>query len=371
MRRRTVVQGLGATTILVAGGSVWRAFGQDAREIPDGPAFEPWRTWRTDMREGPLALVHAAILSSNAYNSQPWLFRVAGSRIEMLADTRRNLGAFDPYLREMFISMGCALENLLLAAAANGIGTTVSTTSGALTPPSDQAGPERAAMIDLSPGRRRAPSELFDAIPHRHTNRKLFDAARELPRSFVHDLATLTPAVNSDVRLFLFEREDQRRAIADLVWDATRRFGSDPDVRRGVQPWYRRTMAELETRRDGTFVGAPERTSYVDLMRSGRLFGLIAVRDRYERAQALSAGRLWQRAHLLAAARGVAARPANGAVEVVDHERRLKQAPETLARLATITGEPSWQPTFTFYMGYPTVAPAASVRRPVRVVVLE
>jgi hypothetical protein len=48
------------------------------------------------------------------------------------------------------------------------------------------------------------------------------------------------------------------------------------------------------------------------------MFGFIAVRDRYVVDQCLLAGRLWQRAHLLATARGIAARPVNEVVELID-----------------------------------------------------
>lgn len=370
MRRRTFLTGIGTVTILVAGGQVWRAFGQSTPEIPDGPAFEPWRTWRTDMQDGPFALVHAAILSANAFNSQPWLFRVSKSNIEMYADTKRNLGAFDPYLRELFFSLGCGLENLLLAASANQFQTRVTFAQGKLKLPSGAARPELAARIDLSSAPGGIRSELFDAIPHRHTNRNLFDASKDLPADFVQALHNLVGSDDHDVRLFLFLDPQQRKTIVDLIWDCSRKFGADPDVAHGTQPWFRATMDQLQKTKDGIYAGESESASYVDLMMSGRIFGLIAVRDRYDRPQTIRAGKVWQRVHLLATARGVAARPANGAVEIIDHERRLKLPPDTTEKLATITGDASWQPTFMFYMGYPTFSATASARRWVQDVIL-
>ena len=60
----------------------------------------------------PLALVAAAILAANPHDTQPWLFRIADETIEVLADASRHLGAMDPYLREMHIGLGAAIENL-------------------------------------------------------------------------------------------------------------------------------------------------------------------------------------------------------------------------------------------------------------------
>ena len=110
------------------------------------------------------------------------------------------------------------------------------------------------------------------------------------------------------------------------------------------------------------------KNGYLNLMLSAPLIGFIAVRDRYDQEQCLRAGRIWQRAHLLATARGLAARPCNEAVDC--HERALGRPPSRIALLNEITGDPAWQPTFVFYMGYPTLSAHASPRRPIQSVLV-
>ena len=105
-------------------------------------------------------------------------------------------------------------------------------------------------------------------------------------------------------------------------------------------------------------------------MLSAPLIGIIAVHDRYDREQCFRAGRFWQRAHLLATTRALAARPCNEAVEMVDHEKALGKTPQRAERLAEIIGDRSWQPTFVFYMGYPALPARSSPRRPVERVLL-
>lgn len=372
MERRVFLERTVVATILVANGRVWRAFAQQAQEYGTGPGFLPWTTWRDADAKGPLAFVAAAILASNAFNSQPWIFKVQESGIEVYADTRRNLGAFDPYLRELHISIGCALENLALAARAAGFEPSVTIAPGELEPPSSMAR-ELVARVELTRGPRAA-SELYDAIPHRHTNRQPFDRARPLPDRFLGALGAAS-AEEKDVKLFLFASEPQRKALVDAIIDSAAMM-ADPDVQRGTRPWLHPSMEEWQRTRDGSYAGpAPGSATasleqYAALMSSAPLFGVIAVCDRYDRAQAVRAGRVWQRAHLLATARGAAARPANGAVEIIDHERRLQHPPATMRRLARIIGDESWQPTFMFYMGYATVAAVASVRRGVEEVLL-
>jgi hypothetical protein len=81
-------------------------------------------------------------------------------------------------------------------------------------------------------------------------------------------------------------------------------------------------------------------------------------------------GRIWQRAHLLATSRQLAARPANEAVEMLDHEKKLGREEQHAKLLTDLTGDAMWQPTFMFYMGYAVREANASPRRSIQSVVL-
>lgn len=366
MPRKDMLKLASGAIVMAAAGGVWRA--DAAAEYGSGPQFEPWRTWREDPGRGPLVLVRAAILSSNAYNTQPWLFHVTGSRIDVYADTRRNLGAFDPYLREMYFSLGCAIENLILAAQAEGYAPSLTLMPGTLAPPLPNLPHEHVARVELAADKRRA-SVLYDAIPHRHTNRDPFEATKPVPRPFIAALSEIAEK-EPRIRLFLYTDEPDRKKIVDAIAKAGGNFMSDPNVRLGTSRWIRTTQAQVQDLRDGLFIDVKAAKpaslqSYADLMLTGRLFGLIAVRNRYDWVDTMNAGRIWQRAHLLATAHGLAARPANGAVELIDHERSLRLQPRSAAELTTLTGDASWQPTFMFYMGFATIPARASARRPV------
>jgi hypothetical protein len=80
-------------TVAVVGGGVWRAYDQGVFGVGQGPAYEPWKDWRNSSDEGALALVRAAILAASPHNTQPWLFRVTNSSIELYIDTKRNVDA--------------------------------------------------------------------------------------------------------------------------------------------------------------------------------------------------------------------------------------------------------------------------------------
>jgi nitroreductase len=392
MQRRTFLKGSGAVLVLVTGGGVWRAYDRGVFSAGHGPGYEPWKNWRDEGKEGPLTLVRAAILAASAVNTQPWLFKVTASSIELYADKRRNTGAFDPYLRELHISLGCALENLMLAAEANGYNATVSIVPGKLNDIPANPGTDLVARVSLEPGERKE-RELYNAIPRRHTNRFPFDAQRPVSQDFVAEL-NRAASDETDVKLFLFTADEDRRKVVDVLGNGAAGLSSYPDMFRGSARWFRDWNA-TQRAGDGLTIddfGQPPfatalmkflpesmqgmtsplqiKISYVDLIKTGRLLGAIAVRDRYERSQNIRAGRLWQRAHLLATARGLAARPANQTAELVDQERLQGKEPKASAALDTVTRDPTWQTTFMFYMGYATREAHASVRRPVGDVII-
>jgi nitroreductase len=393
MNRRAFFQGAGIVTVLVAGGGVWRAYDHGVFTTGQGPAYEPWKDWRNSANEGPLAFVRAAILAASPHNTQPWLFKVSHSSIELFIDTSRNVGALDPYLREEHIGMGCALENLVLAAAAGGFSSNVTLFPAALEPIPSDPKPKLVARVDLTPAKPES-SELYEAIPNRHTNRGTYNIQKPVPAQFIDDLNHLV-AAEPDAKLFIFTAEAERKKIVEISSAANAEIYSDPEVQKGSEKWVRLNWHSVQKYRDGLTIDAfglppiatavakimplwmlawagsrQEKDGYAKLMLSAPLIGILAVRDRYDQADCLRAGRLWQRTHLLATARGLAGRPCNESVEMIDHERAQGKPAHRAALLAEILGDPAWQPTFVFYMGYPVWPAHASPRRPVELVTL-
>jgi hypothetical protein len=393
MQRRPFLKGMGVLTVVVVGVGVWRAHDQGVFSVGQGPAYEPWKDWRNNSDEGALALVRAAILAASPHNTQPWLFKVTNSSIELYIDTKRNVGALDPFLREEHIGIGCALENLMLAAAAYGYQAIVTLLPGKLGAIPAESKPELLARVDLVPGKREE-TDLYDAIPQRHTNRSAYNPQKPIPPQFVDTLSRLA-SEEPDVKIFLFTAEADRKKIVEISSAANTEIYSDPEVERGSDRWVRTNWSEVQKFRDGLSIdafGLPPITTgvakmmppwllkrvasrskangYSDLMLSAPLIGIIAVHDRYDREHCLHAGRIWQRAHLLATAQGLAGRPCNESVEMIDHEKALGKPALRASLLGEVLGEATWQPTFVFYMGYPTLTARASPRRSTESVIL-
>lgn len=390
-RRGALLVGAGLGAVACTGIAARTIFAE--REFPDdGPAYEPWRNWRGDPQEGPRGLIRTAILAANAHNTQPWLFCIGPDRIELFADMSRNLGAMDPFRREMHLSLGCALENLGIAARAQGYAAQFSLRPGSLREAEPPNEARHIATITLSVGHLEV-SPLFAAIPRRHTNRGPYDPDRSVPADAIEKLASLAKNEPS-VRLFILTDHAAHAEFAAATVAATKAIVDDEVMIRDSDAWFRMSADEIASHRDGPTIDAAglspaitfiakllppasaershavwlERTRDVQLATAG-FVGLIAVRDLYDSEQAMQAGRLWQRLHLQATLMGLAMQPINQLPEMVDRELQLSKPAATSKLLASLTGDPNWRPTFTFRGGWPGRSAPASPRRTVESVV--
>src|ERR1700757_4876229 len=60
-------------------------------------------------------LLNYAVLAPSRHNAQPWLFKIQDNVVELYADRLRALPVTDANNREMTISCGAALANLIIA----------------------------------------------------------------------------------------------------------------------------------------------------------------------------------------------------------------------------------------------------------------
>jgi hypothetical protein len=262
-------------------------------------------------------LIRYAILAPSTRNSQPWRFRVEGSTVLLRADPDCWLPVADPSRRELHLSLGCALENLLVATASVGYRHTIAY----FPEPGD---PDLAAVVTFRPAPRAAPAPppavTLDTLEFRRTERRPF-LARAVPALLLGRLRTIPG--EPGVRLDLGDAGDRRRAVDVLtVRAAGTLFGNDE---------YRDELARAMG--EGSFGGswAANQVGRVALshlhlarrlarqasaaIQSAPLIGVIGSMADGPVDQ-MRSGRLLERLWLTATAHGLALQPLSYALEV-------------------------------------------------------
>lgn len=379
--RRNFIKGSAILGILAAGGG-WRAAENGVYSTSKGPAYAAWE----NSFEGLEEFVNAAILAANAHNSQPWLFKLGNSSINIKADTDRNLGAVDPYLREMYISLGCALENLTITAKAKGF------SPKTVYFPNKQDR-QQIATIDLatmSP----LSSELYDAIPKRHMNRGPYDKTRPISSEIIQKLSNLNTD-SSEVKLYFFNTQQDILKIGQVMIEATQALISDKEQCDVDPKWMRQSWQDIEKYKDGITTdaqGLPTLTRiiakmlppmsqeqnnkfWLDTLKEKHVgtaaaFGFITVRDLTNDLQIIKSGQLWQRLHLWATSKGLGMQIMNQLSERRDRELALNLTTRFGDSLREILDTSEWHSIIQFRMGYPTIEAFPSPRRPVKDVVV-
>lgn len=372
-RRRFIVAvgGLAAAATL-APHLAWANKASQLRMAPS--QLQPW-TLPDDppasILEQARALIGAAVLAPSEWNTQPWRFEVEHASVRMLTDPTRLLPRTDPDSRGLMISLGAALENLLIAARAYGLRPTVEYF------PRGGANGVVAEVIWAS-GDVRRDRALFAAIPARRTNRREYDGRGIFPEQ----RAQLVAQVPEGLSLHWMDARAGIRDVAKLAHDAVHdqtshdktaaeqfawmRFGDDPR-RRGdgvpvdnlelgpVTSW----MAKRYFNPRSWFSRfGPEHAAHDtrEGLRSAGALVLLCAPKR-EQVQWLMGGQAWERFALQASALGLALQPVSAPIELERYRRPLLHAFDA-------TGE---EPLMLARLGH-AKNPAATTRRSVALV---
>lgn len=124
-------------------------------------------------------LIEQATKAPSGHNTQPWLFRMHENSIGIQPDYTKDLPVVDSDRREMFVSLGCAAENLCIAATSRGY------------VPSVHISGEGIITIQLSEAANPVKaSALAKQINKRQTNRNIYDGTL-IPDDTMKELLTV------------------------------------------------------------------------------------------------------------------------------------------------------------------------------------
>jgi nitroreductase len=361
-------------TAAAGGGLTYRAVDNGVFKVGEGSAYAPWSALEA-LTGTPVDLVRAAILAANPHNTQPWLFKVTENQIDLYADLNRTLGAIDPYQREQYAGLGCALANMLIAAPA--LGYTVDYT---LRPTaSDETHAAQLKLTAADP----VPSPLFEAIPHRHTNRYAY----RHPEIEAEVLNRVSAYTYPEVQVIWITEADAKQRLGDLMVKATEAIIDDDEQSKASFAWQRQSWDDIQSHRDGITLDCAGLDEFTTVM--GKLlppssreqsdsywlssirerqvptaaaFGIICLNNIDDLAQRIQGGLTWQSMHLQMTVEGLAAQPLNAIPERISREQVLGTAPYFQDATAEIIGTDQ-QALMMFRVGYPTETANLAPRR--------
>ena len=300
-----------------------------ATRIPDPEAFPATGSYADKLA----FLLEFARLAPSLHNSQPWQFSLQDHTIGVLPDLDRWLPVTDPERRELYLSLGCALENLLTAAEYFRLGFHVAFGDS-------ERADETFARVQFVENARinqvRDPA-LFHALARRHTCRRPF-----LPRLVPHEelLQLRNARLEADLQLRFLANFEQKRRLAELVAAADRRLLANRDYRRELAAGVRRGMWRLP---------APLAPAAAFLVRHHDIGPHLARREQRLVMSApvlavlgshndtpvdwIRTGQLFERLALTATKLGLAIQPMNRLLHVRSHRHELaSMLPDTRLR---------------------------------------
>jgi nitroreductase len=309
-------------------------------------------------------LVHYACLAANSHNAQAWRFRQTAEGAAILTDMTRALPVADTDHHHLFASLGCAAENLMLAAGAAGRSSALAFIS------------EGEGRVDVALGQEGSPDPLYDTILLRQCTRSDYDG-RMVPTV---DLAALEAAARVEgAEVMLVTDPGRIAAVLELVLSANAKQVADPAFAAELKSWLRfNARAAVETG-DGLYSatsGNPSLPTVLGRFMFVRFFTVQAENDRYARqvrssaglavihsnrddpAHWVQAGRACQRFALQATALGVRHAHLNQPVEVATVRPQLQD----------LLGLGDHRPDMVLRFGYAPPMPR-SLRRPVAAVI--
>ncbi|WP_202842210.1 Acg family FMN-binding oxidoreductase [Luteimonas saliphila] len=362
MKRRHVVAGVGGVAVLAGAGILgWRS------QVGTRGGYEAY----TEQLRAPLPaqagiadLVRYATLAANSHNTQPWRFRVGEHSLDILPDPSRATPVVDPDDHHLYVSLGCAAENLAIAGAASG-------RPGTLAPQADGS-----IHYAWSPARSHH-EPLLAAIARRQSTRALYDG-RSVPAT---DLEALQLAARMPgVRMLILTDRAQIDRVRDLVVAGNDAQMRDPAFMAELEAWLRFSPRSAMATGDGLYSGATGNPALPDVLGGPAFDAFVtaeAENDRYarhidssagvavffaereDRAHWVAVGRACQRFTLTATTLGLKHAYINQPIEVA----RLR--PE----LATLVGAPGMRLDLVLRFGYGPTLPY-SPRRPAAAVLV-
>lgn len=195
-------------------------------------------------------LAELASRAPSGHNTQPWLFSQEGDAFVIRPDFSKALPVVDPNHRELYISLGCAAENVLLASGKQQL--TIDNGQKQLTIKI----PEEE-IVNYS-------SSIVNSIAVRQTNRSLY-TGQSIPTESLSALTAVRPEPHT--HFYLWEKGSEPfKQLETFIQKGNEIQMGNPDFLNELKSWIRYNKRQAEATRDGlsyAAFGAPNLPAFL------------------------------------------------------------------------------------------------------------
>jgi len=307
-------------------------------------------------------LVGFAILAPSGHNSQPWQFSVGRDFIDISVESERSLAQSDPEGRQLSIAIGCAIENLRVAADYFGFETKIEYFP---------EGPSSFLFARMFFANKKAASiddkHLVFSIPKRRTNRNKYED-RPLPQESIESIRRFS---DENLHIEIVTELDQRNVFAELASNAQVEAMDSSSFREELSHYVKPSTTKEKFGMTGATLLMPAFLSYfaswliqrVNLSRLSKKQDeallkrftpafLVISTEKDDKISWMKAGELFERVWLMAEQAGISCSPMAGCVQDRSYREKVREVlrenytPQIFSRIGYATKIAPHSPRF-------------------------
>lgn len=307
-------------------------------------------------------LLGYAVLAPSTFNSQPWVCEIEGDVVKVFLDLDKMPKISDKTGRFGLISIGCFIENFIIAASYFNIPTSLRYVSV------DHKKNQLIAKIQVGTGNVLEYSHLFSYIVERATNRSL---SKNIPiDKETIDFFKLQVTQNIKIVCLGLKHQADLKKISSF---SDKQIWNDDDFKKEHVIWVRNNLTRKSDGMPGFGVGVPTIPSFLArpvilsnkfaamqakkneaAINSTQNFVVVCSADNQQNW--IQIGRLYEKISLYLTSKGMVASPMGQFIEVEEGRKALSEL---------VKDQTSLLPQMLFRIGYPSTIVKHSPRKPV------
>jgi len=207
-----------------------------------------------------ISIIEDAAKAPSGHNTQPWKFEIGENQVIIKPNFERRLKVVDADDHALFISLGCALENLILSAKAQHFSPKVNF---------NFLNSKNDIIVDLPKSSDVRKDILYEFIQSRQSTRTPYDS-NPIDKSLLDQMAE--EVINEQVDMIFITDKDKIKELEPFIIEGSNLQFYNKDFINELISWIRFSKKEVENKRDGIW------SASMGMPTVGRFMGNIVMK---------------------------------------------------------------------------------------------